>query len=112
MLVAEGVSRKLDPTVNMWVLAQPLIEEWMRENRGPQARLRDATETAVAQFERLPALFDRLERASQMVEEGGVRLHPDTVDALRGRDRGAWPTILLAGAVAALVAALVMILAG
>lgn len=105
MLVAEGVSRTLDPSMNMWVLAQPLIEEWMRENRGPQARVRDAAETALTQLERLPALFDRLESASLMVEEGGIRLHPETVEALRSGDRGLWPSALAGAAVAALVAA-------
>src|SRR5215469_13369943 len=39
MLVAEGVGRRLDPTVNMWALARPLIEQWVRENRGPEARI-------------------------------------------------------------------------
>ena len=39
MLMAEGVSRRLNPDLNIWTLAQPLVEEWMRENRGPEARL-------------------------------------------------------------------------
>jgi len=108
MLVAEGVSRKLDPGVNMWVLSEPLIEEWMRENRGPEARIRDAAETVVTQVERLPALLDRLDQASRMIEEGGVRLHPDTVEALRARDRGPWP-IVLAAALAAAAAALAVL---
>ena len=35
MVVAEGVGRALNPELNMWQLAQPLIEEWMAENLGP-----------------------------------------------------------------------------
>jgi len=108
MLVAEGVSRKLDPGVNMWVLSEPLIEEWMRENRGPEARVRDFAETVAKQVERLPALLDRLDQAGRMIEEGGVRLHPDTVEALRARDRGPWP-IVLAAVVAAVAAALAVL---
>jgi predicted unusual protein kinase regulating ubiquinone biosynthesis (AarF/ABC1/UbiB family) len=44
MLMAEGVSRRLDPSLNIWTLAQPLIDAWMRENRGPEARLREGAE--------------------------------------------------------------------
>ncbi len=110
MLVAEGVSRNLDPTINMWVLAQPLIEDWMRANRGPQARVREAAETALIQLERLPGMLDRLDLASRMVEDGGLRLHPDTVRALRSRGTAHWPAAL-AGAAAALAAvALVLLL--
>lgn len=108
MLVAEGVSRKLDPSVNMWVLAEPLIEDWMWRNRGPQARLRDALQTIAGQIEHLPAMLERLDQA--MMDERGVRLHPDTLEALRERDRGMWPTVLTAGAVAALVVLLAAIL--
>ena len=38
MLMAEGISRRLDPDLNIWLLAEPLIAEWVRENRGPAAR--------------------------------------------------------------------------
>ncbi len=40
MVVAEGVGRALNPELNMWQLAQPLIEDWIAENLGPQAQLR------------------------------------------------------------------------
>ncbi len=112
MLVAEGVSRKLDTALNMWVLAQPLIEEWMWENRGPQARLRDAAETALTQLERLPLLLDRIDLAGKMVEEGGMRLHPDTEAALRNRDSGLWPAAIVAAATALVTVAVVLALTG
>jgi ubiquinone biosynthesis protein len=112
MLVAEGVSRKLDPAVNMWVLAQPLIEEWMWENRGPAARFRDATETAVEQLERLPAVLDRIDLAGKMIEEGGMRLHPETETALRERNHSPWPSAVVAAAVALATAIAVWALAG
>jgi ubiquinone biosynthesis protein len=111
MLVAEGVSRKLDPGVNMWVLSEPLIEEWMRENRGPEARIRDLSETVLLQVERLPALLDRLDHASRMIDEGGIRLHPDTIEAFRGGDRSPWPVAIAAVAIAAVAVAAVFALA-
>jgi ubiquinone biosynthesis protein len=87
MLMAEGVSRALNPHLNIWTLAQPLIEEWMRENRGPEARLRDAVEDAVFVLRRLPKLVAEAERAFSHLAEVGVKLHPDALLALGRRDR-------------------------
>lgn len=36
MLVAEGTGRNLSPDANMWLIARPLIEAWMRANLGPE----------------------------------------------------------------------------
>src|SRR3546814_714272 len=65
MLMAEGVSRRLDPSLNIWTLAQPLIDAWMRENRGPQARLREGVEDALRGLRQLPTLAGNLERAAE-----------------------------------------------
>lgn len=111
MLVAEGVSRKLDPEVNMWVLAQPLIEEWMWENRGPAARLRDASEAALTQLERLPTVLHRIELVGRMIEEGGVRLHPETEAALQPAGNSLWLIGGLAAAVALVTTVLALVLA-
>ena len=47
MVLVEGVGRRLDPTVNIWELARPLVEEWMRDNRGPEAQLRQRLDSLV-----------------------------------------------------------------
>jgi len=88
MLVAEGVGRKLNPGVNMWLLARPLIEQWMIVNRGPEARLREALGNGLDILERLPSTLARAEDLAAMVTEGGLKLHPDTVAAMRGRRPG------------------------
>lgn len=82
MLVAEGVGRKLDPTVNMWMLAQPLIEEWMREHRGPEARVRAAVGETLSQIERLPGLVNRAEAVVEALSDGAP-LPPDRPAAQR-----------------------------
>jgi ubiquinone biosynthesis protein len=87
MLMAEGVSRALNPDLNIWTLAQPLIEEWMRENRGPEARMRDTVEDAVYVLQRLPKLVAQAEDAFSRLIEGGIKLHPDTMLAFERRDR-------------------------
>ncbi len=102
MLVAEGVGRGLDPAVNMWTLARPLIEEWMIEHRGPEARLRRGIEDAVGVVRRLPALIDAVETLAAAARTG-IRLHPDT---LRQRSSDRLVSLALLIAVAALAAAL------
>jgi len=87
MLVAEGVGRTLDPRVNMWELARPLIESWMRSNLGPQARVKDTVFNAVATLERLPRMLAETEKAYTSMMNGGLKLHPDTVAAMRGEGR-------------------------
>jgi ubiquinone biosynthesis protein len=79
MLVAEGVGRRLNPDVNMWELAHPLIEEWMLEHRSPDARLRHGA-AAIAKFaERLPNLVMKAETAIERLADGGFEIHPGTV---------------------------------
>jgi ubiquinone biosynthesis protein len=108
MLVAEGVGRRLDPSVNMWELARPLIEDWMRLNRGPEARLRQNVESVAQAVAQLPRLIVGLDRVSTDLAEGGLRVHPDSLreltDALRRRRQAGWPLwILLAILIAALL---------
>ncbi len=91
MLMAEGVSRRLNPELNIWALAQPLIEEWMRENRGPEARLRDGAQELLAGLERLPATLSNLEKSAAELASGEIKLHPDTVKSFTGANNGgAW----------------------
>ena len=106
MLVAEGVGRQLDPDTNMWVVAHPLIEDWMIANRGPQARVRQMAEDAVDFAASLPELARLAKRASLAVTEDGLRLHPDTVRALRRREgtrTARWALVLAGVAVGLLI---------
>ena len=41
MVVVEGVARKLDPRLNMWATAEPVVGDWIAENLGPRGRLED-----------------------------------------------------------------------
>ena len=46
MVVVEGVARSLDPHINIWEAARPVVERYIRENLGPDAALRDVVRTA------------------------------------------------------------------
>jgi len=47
MVVVEGVARSLNPSINMWEVAQPVVATYVRQNLGPSAMLRDLGRTAL-----------------------------------------------------------------
>jgi ubiquinone biosynthesis protein len=47
MVVVEGVARSLDPRINIWQVARPVVEGYITKNVGPRALLRDLGRTAL-----------------------------------------------------------------
>ena len=47
MVVVEGVARGLDPHINIWEVAKPVVEGYITKNVGPRALLRDLRKTAI-----------------------------------------------------------------
>jgi len=82
MLMAEGVSRQLNPALNIWTLAQPLVADWMRENRGPEARIAEGVRDLARIAGRLPELVADMETIAGAARRG-FRIDPDTMAALR-----------------------------
>jgi ubiquinone biosynthesis protein len=99
MLMAEGVSRQLNPDLNIWTLAQPLIEDWMRENRGPEARMAETVEGGLALIRRLPRLLGALEEAADRVARSRP---PHPLAAPLGTPWWAWTALALVLAMALL----------
>lgn len=56
MLITEGVGLMLNPNVNMWQVAEPMIEEWAAENLGPRAWIKDHAEETFSLIKSIPAL--------------------------------------------------------
>ena len=81
MVQVEGLGRRLDPEVNIWALGRPLIEAWMRENRGPEARLQQGLETLAEVIDRVPRLIRDLERLVGDWSREGVIMHAETLAA-------------------------------
>ena len=46
MVVVEGVARSLDPKLDMWTTAEPVVREWIERNLGPVGKLEGAAEGA------------------------------------------------------------------
>ncbi|MBT3358260.1 MAG: 2-polyprenylphenol 6-hydroxylase [Rhodospirillales bacterium] len=107
MLVAEGTSRRLSPESNMWLLARPLIDEWMASAAAPEARVREAVGEIASAVERLPRLVDGFERGVSMLADGELKLHPDALRPLGGNSGRSSTVIVLWGVIAVLVALLI-----
>lgn len=108
MVVVEGVCRGLDPDFDIWEAARPVAEKWVTVNMGPEAALNRAGETfgALGKLAQdLPQLVRNAEELSQMVAEGGVRLHPDTaIQIAAEQEKRSRPTRIALIAVLAVIA--------
>ncbi len=60
MVMVEGVAYALDPDVNMSVIAGPLIEEWSRDELGPEAVLADGLIRNVRTLAEFPDFMRRV----------------------------------------------------
>ncbi len=89
MVVVEGVARTLNPDLNMWVTAEPVVRQWIERRLGPAGKIEDAVD-GLSSLGRiamsLPAVLDDARRVgdmlSGMARDGGLRLDRDTTERL------------------------------
>ena len=74
MLVTEGVGRQIDPTVNIWELAQPMIRDWIVETQSPKVHLQNMGMEISELAYRLPNLLRNLEVAVEKLAEGKLTI--------------------------------------
>jgi len=85
MVVVEGVARSLDPKLDMWSTAEPVVREWITRNLGPAGQLESAAHgaTEVGRFiGNAPGLLTRGARVLDQLDEitrDGLVLSPQTV---------------------------------
>ena len=85
MVVVEGVGRSLDPKLDMWTTAEPVVREWMTRHLGPAGKLESAAQ-GMAEVGRFvgnaPGLLTRgarvLDQLDAMTRDGLV-LSPQTI---------------------------------
>ncbi len=82
MLVAEGTGRTLCPEANMWMLARPMIAEWMRMQMRPDVRLREVVDDVGEVVGRITNAAHLVEKGATLFSEGRVKLHPETMALL------------------------------
>ncbi len=71
MVVVEGVARSLDAHINIWQVARPIVENYIQENIGPKAALRDLARTirVLARFgPKMPEIVEAALSGKQSVE--------------------------------------------
>jgi ubiquinone biosynthesis protein len=88
MVVVEGVARNLDPKLDMWTTAEPVVRDWIERNLGPLGRIEHAGRgvwTLAGVVADLPDLALRAERVLGHLEDvtsQGVNLHPRSITAI------------------------------
>jgi ubiquinone biosynthesis protein len=75
MVVVEGVARKLDPQLNMWSTAEPVVSTWIAEHLGPVGRIQDGSRM----FSSLVSFIgDAPRRLEQIADKLEARLEADS----------------------------------
>lgn len=88
MVVVEGVARSLDPELDIWETAEPVVRDYLTDELGPAGTLRRANDAAGALLRAAldaPALAARVDRLTKQVEavlERGLPLSPETITGL------------------------------
>jgi ubiquinone biosynthesis protein len=111
MVVVEGVARTLDPKLDMWTVADPVVREWIERNLGPAGRLEDVAQGAGEIGRFLGQVPSLLERAATLIDQldditrDGLVLSPETVEAIGRAEqrRNRWTSVAL-WSIAALLA--------
>ena len=91
MVVVEGVARVLDPKIDLWATAEPVVRDYVRRQVGPGAFLRQAGVNARAArdlFDQFPEFAAAAEKVAGQLANGGLRLSDDTVERLAAAMRG------------------------
>ena len=103
MVVVEGVARTLDPKLDMWTTADPVVRDWIERNLGPIGRIEGAGRgilTLAGVVADLPDLALRGERVLEKLErlsDEGVRVDEGSLDGLARAEarRARWNTLAL-----------------
>ncbi len=110
MVVVEGVARTLNPNLNMWKTAEPVVRAWIERTLGPIGKLEEAGESVkgLARIAlQLPTLLEESHRAMQAL---AARQQDD--DDLWPRASWSGINVLIYGGWLAAGAALALIITG
>lgn len=111
MVVVEGVARALDPKLDMWSTAEPVVRDWIERHLGPIGRIEDAAQEIGGLGKLIGSAPGLIARAAGTIEQlheqtrDGLVLAPETVEAIGRAEarRWRWATAAL-WAIAAMLA--------
>ena len=103
MVVVEGVARALDPRLNMWTTAEPVVRGWIERNLGPIGKIEELGRGAVSlasMIGQLPTLANRAETLAQQMSdasEKGFPLDAHSIEAIGRAEarRNRWGNLAL-----------------
>ncbi len=117
MVVVEGVARTLNPDLNIWVTAEPVVRGWIERKLGPLGRMEQSVDSLGRLVFGLPSMLEEAHQATAllatMAQSGGLRLDAQTTAELaRLNQRGTrWTRLWLAvGALSLLALALKLVI--
>jgi ubiquinone biosynthesis protein len=107
MVVVEGVARSLDPRMNIWSAAEPVISAWIRDRLGPAGVASEAAKSVfslgrlLSHAPELLQLGERTARDLSAVAHEGIRIAPQSMREItqsrenRGSRIALWAIALL-----------------
>jgi ubiquinone biosynthesis protein len=103
MVVVEGVARSLDPKLDMWTVAEPVVREWIERNLGPAGRIEGAADGALEVGRFLGDVPGLLTRGASVLQQldavtrNGLVLAPETVADIGRAEarRNRWTVVAL-----------------
>ena len=117
MVVVEGVARSLDPKLDMWSTAEPVVREWIERHLGPVGRVESAAESAVELGRFMGAVPGLLTRGAVLLDQldaatrNGIVLAPETVAEIgRAEARRSRATAIALWVIAALLAYIIWLI--
>ncbi|MBF0368467.1 MAG: 2-polyprenylphenol 6-hydroxylase [Magnetococcales bacterium] len=87
LFTLEGVGREINPNLNMWLLSEPLIRDWMGKHLGVMGQLKKiggGVEDLARAAEILPD-FIHMGMDRMVQDKFHVRLHPTSLDGVEER---------------------------
>jgi ubiquinone biosynthesis protein len=113
LLNIEGLGRQLYPDLDLWQTAKPFLEQWMREQLGPRAVVRELKNHAPRWGEILPALPGLAHEVLRQARSGKLRVEiaPTELEKIRREMRRSNQRTVLGVVGAGLIVSAVVLLA-
>ena len=91
MVTVEGVARVLDPEIDMWKAATPVVSDYVQNAIGPRAqaeKLRDVAQRALDVAPKIPAYAEEMGKAAHLI--AGLDLNKIAERDRRSQNRAVW----------------------
>ena len=76
--IKQKIARKLNPEANIWEISKPVLEDWIKSEKGPEGKIKKTIDVSKEVFEKIPDLPDVMDKANlalQMLAEGKLNLN-------------------------------------